>query len=139
VRTAVRTSLSVSLDPAHWHRPLAACQRPNMSAMSELLTSPLALPLALSLLLLYTFARAIINWRSLAQFPGPPLAKTGRSWLFWQSLRARLNVAQVEALQQYGKYETLLGKALPVYFQTLMLWRRISVSHRSESASYRRR
>jgi hypothetical protein len=78
-----------------------------MSAMSDLLTSPLALPLALSLLVLYACARATINWRSLAQFPGPPLAKTSRSWLFWQSLRARVHVAQFEALQQYGKYETL--------------------------------
>jgi hypothetical protein len=78
-----------------------------MAAISELLTSTLAFPLALSLLFLYTFARAVINWRSLAQFPGPRLAKTGRSWLFWQSLRARSSVAQFEALQQYGKYETL--------------------------------
>src|ERR1700712_2414680 len=110
-----------------------------MTALSGLLTSPLALPVSLSLLLLYACVRAVVNWRSLQQFPGPLLARTGRSWLFWQSLRARVNVAQFEALQQYGKYETLLGKALPVCFQTLMLWRRIPVSHRSESASHRRR
>jgi len=78
-----------------------------MAALSVLLTEPLALPFGLSLLLLYACLRAFINWRSLRQFPGPPLAKIGRSWLFWQSLRARVNVAQREALQQYGNHETL--------------------------------
>lgn len=78
-----------------------------MAALSGLLTSPLALPVALSLLLLSACVRAIVNWRSLQQFPGPLLAKTSRSWLFWQSLRARVNVAQFEALQQYGNHETL--------------------------------
>jgi hypothetical protein len=78
-----------------------------MAALSGLLNSPLALPSALSLLILYISLRAFINWRSLRQFPGPLLAKIGRSWLFWQSLRARVNVAQCEALQQYGNCETL--------------------------------
>ena len=90
-----------------------------MAALSGLLTSPLALPLGLSLLFLYACLRAFINWRSLRQFPGPLLAKTGRSWLFWQSLRARVNVAQCEALQQYGIYETS-QHTLPFLFQTLI-------------------
>lgn len=79
-----------------------------MAALSGLLTSPWTLPLALSLLILYTSLRALINWRSLRQFPGPLLAKTSRSWLFWQSLRARVNVAQCEALQQYGNSRNTL-------------------------------
>jgi hypothetical protein len=90
-----------------------------MAALSALLTSPLALPIALSLLFLYLCLRTIINWRSLRQFPGPLLAKSSRLWLFWQSLRARVNVAQCEALQQYGNYETLQHTSL-FPFQTLM-------------------
>lgn len=74
-----------------------------MAALSSaLLTSPLALPLALALLFLHLCLRTIVKWRSLRQFPGPLLAKSSRLWLFWQSLRARVNVAQCEALQQYG-------------------------------------
>ena len=84
-----------------------------MAALSALLTSPLALPIALSLLFLYICLRTIINWRSLRQFPGPLLAKSSRLWLFWQSLRARVNVAQCEALQQYGNYETLQQFTFP--------------------------
>ena len=90
-----------------------------MAALSALLTSPLALPLALSLLLLYICLRTIVNWRFLRQFPGPLLAKSSRTWLFWQSLRARVNVAQCEALQQYGNYETPQYTSL-FPFQTLM-------------------
>jgi hypothetical protein len=77
-----------------------------MSALSDLLTSPLAFPLAISLLFVYFLVRAITNWRSLRQFPGPPLAKINRSWLFWQSLRARVNFAQCEALEKYGNHTT---------------------------------
>ena len=77
-----------------------------MAALSGLLTSPLALPLGLSLLVLYVCVRAIVNWRSLRQFKGPLLAKTSRAWLFWNSLHARVSVAQFEALQQYGNCET---------------------------------
>lgn len=90
-----------------------------MAALSALLTSPLALPLALSLLSLYICLRTTINWRFLRQFPGPLLAKSSRTWLFWQSLCARVNVAQCEALQQYGNYETPQCTSL-FPFQTLM-------------------
>jgi hypothetical protein len=75
-----------------------------MSAFLRLLTSPLALSLAVLLLLAYACLHAITNRRSLRNFRGPQLAKTSRSWLFWQSLHARVNVAQFEALQQHGKY-----------------------------------
>lgn len=89
--------------PLDQHRRLShTSSQSTMAALSALLTSPLALPLALSLLFLYICLRTIINWRSLRQFPGPLLAKSSRLWLFWQSLRARVNVAQCEALQQYG-------------------------------------
>ena len=75
-----------------------------MSALIRLFTSPLALSLAVLLLLAYACLHAITNRRLLRNFRGPLLAKTSRSWLFWQSLRARVNVAQFEALQQHGKY-----------------------------------
>jgi hypothetical protein len=75
-----------------------------MSTLIRLLTSPLTLSLALLLSLAYACLRAITNWRLLRNFRGPLLAKTSRSWLFWQSLHARVNVAQFEALQQHGKY-----------------------------------
>lgn len=74
-----------------------------MSTLLHLLASPLALSLALLFLLSYVCLRALINYRSLRQFKGPLLAKISRSWLFWQSLRARVNVAQFEALQQHGE------------------------------------
>jgi hypothetical protein len=75
-----------------------------MSTLIRLFTSPLALSLAVLLLLAYACLHAITNRRLLRNFRGPLLAKTSRSWLFWQSLRARVNVAQFEALQQHGKY-----------------------------------
>jgi hypothetical protein len=74
-----------------------------MSTLLRLLTSPLALSLAVLLLFSYTCLHAITNRRLLRNFRGPLLAKTSRSWLFWQSLRARVNLAQFEALQQHGK------------------------------------
>ena len=63
----------------------------------------MGLSLATLLLLSYACLHAITNRRLLRNFRGPLLAKTSRSWLFWQSLRARVNAAQFEALQQHGK------------------------------------
>lgn len=99
-----------------------------MAAVSELLTSPWALPIGLSLLVFYACLRAIINWRSLRQFRGPLLAKTSRSWLFWNSLHARVNVAQFEALQQYGNCET--PNAISHFALHIITHRRIALSHR---------
>lgn len=73
-----------------------------MATLSALLTSPLALPLAIALVVLYTSVRLYLNWRTLRQFQGPLLAKFSRFWLFQQSLHARVNRAQFEALQRYG-------------------------------------
>lgn len=77
-----------------------------MSALTGMLSSPLAVPLGISLLVSTLCLRAIVKYRSLRQFRGPFWAKTSRWWLFWQSLRARVNTAQFEALQQYGNCET---------------------------------
>jgi hypothetical protein len=75
----------------------------SMSTLLRFLTSPLALSLAVLLLLSYACLHAITNRRLLRNFRGPLLAKSSRSWLFWNSVRARVNVAQFEALQQHGK------------------------------------
>lgn len=53
-------------------------------------------------LLSYVCIGAFINYRKLRQFKGPPLAGFSRFWLFWQSWNARLNIAEYEAVQQYG-------------------------------------
>ena len=50
----------------------------------------------------YIFLGALINYRKLRQFKGPPLAGFTEFWLFWQSWTARLNIAEYEAIQKYG-------------------------------------
>ncbi|KAM0716514.1 hypothetical protein Q7P37_007959 [Cladosporium fusiforme] len=73
-----------------------------MAAVSDLLESPLTLPLGILLLVLYAGARAFYSWRALRQFKGPLLAKFTSLWLFWQSACSRLSAAEFDALQQYG-------------------------------------
>jgi hypothetical protein len=74
-----------------------------MSTLVRFLTSPLALSLAVLLLFSYACLHAVTNRRLLRNFKGPLLAKSSRSWLFYQSCRGSVNVAQFEALQQHGK------------------------------------
>jgi hypothetical protein len=52
--------------------------------------------------LLYLIIGSVVNYRKLSQFPGPPLAKFTRFWLFWQAANARSHDAQREALRKYG-------------------------------------
>lgn len=78
-----------------------------LSVVSSLFITPPALLTAFALLITYTCLASFTKWRSLRQFPGPLLAKTSRAWLFWHSLHARVNVAQCEALQQYGKHNPI--------------------------------
>lgn len=51
----------------------------------------------------YIILGSLYNYSRLRQFKGPPLAGFTEWWLFWQSWNARLNVAEYEAIQKYGK------------------------------------
>ncbi|KPI40708.1 Pisatin demethylase [Cyphellophora attinorum] len=46
--------------------------------------------------------RAVLNYRKLCRFPGPPLAACTRLWLFRQWLSSRVHFAHEEALKTYG-------------------------------------
>lgn len=50
----------------------------------------------------YVFAISCTKYRKLQQFDGPPLAAFSELWLFWQSWTGRLNIAEYEAIQEYG-------------------------------------
>ncbi|EME82347.1 uncharacterized protein MYCFIDRAFT_59503 [Pseudocercospora fijiensis CIRAD86] len=50
----------------------------------------------------YYFIGAIISYRRLSQFKGPPLASFSRFWLFWKECAGQLPRSQVAALEQYG-------------------------------------
>ena len=71
------------------------------SAADNLFAAPVAVGLIL-VLSLYSFIGALLNYRKLRQFGGPPLAAVSRFWLFWQECKARLPEAQTAALQKYG-------------------------------------
>jgi hypothetical protein len=53
-------------------------------------------------IIVYIIVGAVVNYRKLSRFPGPPLAGFSRLWLFWQATRHRCHFAQQEALQKYG-------------------------------------
>ena len=54
----------------------------------------------------YVVLGSLWNYSKLRQFKGPPLAGFTEFWLFWQSWKANLNVAEYEAIQKYGTYST---------------------------------
>ena len=54
------------------------------------------------LLFSYIIIGGIVNYRKLSQFKGPPLAGFSRAWMLWQSLNARVNRAEFEAIHKYG-------------------------------------
>jgi hypothetical protein len=47
-------------------------------------------------------SKAVLSYRKLSQFCGPPLAAYTRLWLFRQWLSSRVHFAQEEALKTYG-------------------------------------
>lgn len=57
-----------------------------------------------SVLFFYYFViGAIVNYRKLSQFKGPPLAAISRLWLFNKTLRAGVYQAEKDALAKYGE------------------------------------
>ena len=62
----------------------------------------LIIQLALVFLTLYLPLTLYLTHRKLRHFPGPFLARYSELWLFYQSLRGRLDKAQAEAVRQYG-------------------------------------
>lgn len=61
----------------------------------------------LTVLVLYYCVGAILGYRRLRQFPGPPLASLSRFWLFWKECRGSLPSAQVAALAKYGNASSM--------------------------------
>ncbi|EXJ87353.1 hypothetical protein A1O3_04312 [Capronia epimyces CBS 606.96] len=73
-----------------------------MATLLGLLTSPRLIPGLAALLVLYLVVGAVVNYRKLRQFKGPPLAAVSRIYIFWQSVRHRFHISEYEALQKYG-------------------------------------
>lgn len=57
----------------------------------------------------YLVIGASVNYFKLRQFKGPPLAAFSRLWLFWQSVNARVNRAQFNAIRKYGTSSNQVG------------------------------
>jgi hypothetical protein len=70
------------------------------SSQSTLLFLLLALPFC------YIVVGSLVNHRKLKQFRGPPLAGYSRAWMFWQSINARVNRAEFDAIRKYGTLQT---------------------------------
>lgn len=53
-------------------------------------------------LVAYICIGAVVNYRKLSGFKGPPFAAYSRFWLWRQSVRQRVHIAEKEALEKYG-------------------------------------
>ncbi|KIW99911.1 uncharacterized protein Z518_10839 [Rhinocladiella mackenziei CBS 650.93] len=73
-----------------------------MASLQNLLSPSIGAISLLTLFCSYIFIGAVVNYRKLSQFNGPPLAGYSRFWLFWQAVNARVNTAEFEALRKYG-------------------------------------
>ena len=56
----------------------------------------------LTSLVSYICIGALVNYRKLSAFRGPPLAAYSRFWLWRQSVGQRVHIAEKEALEKYG-------------------------------------
>ena len=74
----------------------------TMSSIRSLLQPSALLALLFGSATIYLIVGAIVNYRKLRQFDGPPVAKFSRVWMFWHECRGRLNRVQVEAQKKYG-------------------------------------
>lgn len=50
----------------------------------------------------YYILGALLSYRRLRQFRGPPLASFSRLWIFWKECKGGLPQAQITALEKYG-------------------------------------
>ena len=55
-------------------------------------------------LILYIVIGLPVNYCKLNTFKGPPLAGLSRFWLWRQSVRKTVHIAQKEALEKYGEF-----------------------------------
>ena len=58
----------------------------------------------------YIVLGSLWNYSKLRQFKGPPIAGFTEFWLFWQSWKANLNVAESEAIQEYGTHSSFVPR-----------------------------
>jgi hypothetical protein len=61
-------------------------------------------------ILAYVVLGSVWNYSKLRQFKGPPVACFTEFWLFWQSWKANLNVAEFEAIRKYGTFSTFVPR-----------------------------
>lgn len=58
----------------------------------------------LGIVLLRFLGRSLLEDRKLRHFKGPKIARFSRVWMFWQSIHARVNRAEFDAISKYGEY-----------------------------------
>ncbi len=59
---------------------------------------------AVAVAFVYYILGALVSYRRLRQFRGPPLAGVSRLWLFWKECTGSLPQAQLAALEKFGRY-----------------------------------
>lgn len=133
-----------AMEPDALARPLPSSFTITMVAVSGLLKSPWALPVALLLVVLYVCVRAYLNWRILRQFKGPLPAKFTSFWMFWQTACSRLSNAEFDALQQHGKSSRMpdpgIGWRHSLKVLIILTWVcRLAMSNRATPAFNERR
>lgn len=62
---------------------------------------------------LYLAIGALVNFRKLRQFKGPPLAAFSRAWLAWKTFNADLYRAEQQAIERYGAPEEIAPVRAP--------------------------
>ena len=72
----------------------------KMAVLATYLKSSLAI--AGCVYLVYWVVSTYLSYRKLQHIKGPFLASISPLWLFYQTIRGRLNIAEYEVLQKYG-------------------------------------
>ena len=75
---------------------------PSMASVLRLLSNSWVVLGLTALLVFYILIAALVNYRKLRQFKGPPFAAFSRWWLFWEECRARLPHSQFAVIEKYG-------------------------------------
>lgn len=63
------------------------------------------LPFLALVFVVYTIVSTYLSYRKLRHIKGPFIASISPLWLFYQTIRARVNVAGEEVLREYGRNE----------------------------------
>ena len=83
--------------------PALACQRLELSKMGLLATSLQSSAAILAIVfVIYYVVSTYLNYRKLAHIKGPWLACISPLWLFYKTVKGRVNLAGEEVLRKYG-------------------------------------